>query len=72
MLSDGESVKMSMFSLNEYVLLKIFSYLSDNDLQNLVLTNERFEEIINFGIYAPRTTNLLMCGTSKNAQINKR
>lgn len=63
---------MSIFSLNEYVLLKVFSYLSDNDLQNLVLANERFEELINYGIYAPRTTDLLMCGTSKNAQINRR
>uniref|UniRef100_T1GI20 F-box domain-containing protein n=1 Tax=Megaselia scalaris TaxID=36166 RepID=T1GI20_MEGSC len=63
---------MSIFVLNEYVLLKILSYLSDHDLQNLIQTSKRFEDFITYGIYAPKTVNLLMCSTCKNAQINRR
>lgn len=57
---------MNILELNEYVIMKIFDYCDEKDLENLYEVCDYFQNIIENRIFYVKSLNLLLCGHNNN------
>ncbi|KAH8255944.1 hypothetical protein KR026_003003 [Drosophila bipectinata] len=64
--------RLKLTDLNTYCMLKIFSYLSEDDLLRLCKASQYLEGIIDSSIFYAKSRDLLLCGHANHPSIEKR
>lgn len=64
--------RLKLTDLNTYCILKIFNYLSEDDLLRLCEASHYLKGIIDSCIFYAKSKDLLLCGHANNPSIEKR
>ncbi|KAH8350992.1 hypothetical protein KR067_010511 [Drosophila pandora] len=64
--------RIKLTDLNTYCILKIFNYLSEDDLLRLSEASQYLEGIIDSCIFYAKSKDLLLCGHANHPSIEKR
>lgn len=64
--------RIKLTDLNTYCILKIFNYLSEDDLLRVCEASQYLEGIIDSCIFYAKSKDLLLCGHANHPSIEKR